>query len=101
LTRKICTGKTHHNEDREMKSRRRRSSVMPGLGASPKRKRRVAKKASSKRGRISVAKLIKAGTHKVVAKSTAMRKTGKLKKGCMAGRGAYKGKFICRKGKAA
>jgi hypothetical protein len=30
-----------------------------------------------------------------------MRKTGKLKKGCMAGRGAYKGKFICRKGKAA
>jgi hypothetical protein len=98
LTRKICTGKTHHNEDREMKSRRRRrSSVMSGLSGAAKKP----KKAASKRGRISVAKLIKAGTHKVVAKSTAMRKTGKLKKGCMAGRGAYKGKFICRKGKAA
>ena len=81
-----------------MKSRRRRSSVMSGLSGAAKKK---PKKAASKRGRISVAKLIKAGTHKVVAKSTAMRKTGKLKKGCMAGRGAYKGKFICRKGKAA
>lgn len=80
-------------------SRRRRPAkrVLSGLSGTAKK----GKKKASKRGRVSVAKLIKAGTHKVVAKSTAMRKTGKLKKGCMAGRGAYKGKFICRKGKAA
>lgn len=76
--------------------RPRRRSTLSGLSAAPKKK-----KASSKRGKISIAKLIKAGTHKVVAKTTAMRKNGKFKKGCMAGRGAYKGKFICRKGKSA
>ena len=84
-----------------MSRRRPRRRVLSGLGAAPKRKRAAKKSSSRKRGKVSVAKLIKAGTHKVVAKSTAMRKTGKLKKGCMAGRGAYKGKFICRKGKAA
>lgn len=84
-----------------MSRRRPRRRVLSGLGAVKKAKKTAKKSSSRKRGKVSVAKLIKAGTHKVVAKSTAMRKTGKLKKGCMAGRGAYKGKFICRKGKAA
>ena len=80
--------------------KKRRRSVLSGLGGTRKKasKKTAKKKATRKKGRVNIASLLKKGTHKVVTKGTATKKTtGKLKKGCMFGRGAYKGKFICKK----